>query len=68
MTIQTYTQEHINTVAKSYERQACKLLAELADKELTILNLRNELSKKEKDLEKQEKEVKPTTAPVNGQH
>lgn len=51
MTTQTYTPDQLNSVAKSYEKQVCKLMEDIANKDLTILALRTELAKKEKQFE-----------------
>lgn len=62
MTTQTYNADQLNSVAKSYEQEICKLLAIKADKDLTILNLKTELAKKDKliaELESKIKELKP---------
>jgi len=57
MTIKTYSQEQINTVASSYEQEVCKLLDLKSNYSLAILNLKNQLSEKDKKISELEKQI-----------
>lgn len=55
MTTQTYSQEQLNIVAKSYEQEMCKLLALKADKDLTIFKKQAEINELKAKLAEKDK-------------